>query len=594
MSGLLLLNKSRRGHAFVSSIASSFQNRLEQPRPRSTHCRYDYLDSIIFTAKNHTALPGYYNFNETLASIFPSNTTTAGTKEQTLQQDLLLVPSSDNFTLQTFDLDVNELSSKVSYFYLLHELGLSQDIMWKIMHDAPSVLGMTAVNIKQKVQVLQFVMDLSLDEIKRTIERQPSLLQLSALENLAPTMDWFLDSLVLDRNELRQLILAQPCLLTLSESNLEQKLGFFTSKRGLGFSVDECRKLLLKEPRLWTSGIKNGLLPRVRFLLHEIGIPRTILRVVVQKNPRILLYSLQQNLVPKLVNYCIMTLQMGPTKDVVKLLATYPQILDYNLDRHILPITTYFINDLDYSVHEFRVILLKFPRLMTYSIEKIKYVVGYLRYELGLNADGVKRVLYQAPQVLGLDMEGNVAPKIKYLQNALFKVDLAEGGGEIDGYDIEAQRQVVREIIVGMPTILNLSLKKNLQLKLDYLQNMLEGNTPGRKNGILRETLLLAPALLGYSLDKRIQPRMEQIVNIGLPPSSITVGITFAEEKYQQWLQRHVDKKAKQGFAPAVNDSTVEGPNENKKMRGASRDQVLSDRSARVVSWDRERKLPIK
>jgi len=285
---------------------------------------------------------------------------------------------------------------------------------------------------------------------------------------------------------------------------------------------------------------------------------------------------------------------MGPTKDVVKLLATYPQILDYNLDRHILPITTYFINDLDYSVHEFRVILLKFPRLMTYSIEKIKYVVGYLRYELGLNADGVKRVLYQAPQVLGLDMEGNVAPKIKYLQNALFKVDLAEGGGEIDEYDIEAQRQVVREIIVGMPTILNLSLKKNLQLKLDYLQNMLEGNTPGRKNGILRETLLLAPALLGYSLDKRIQPRMEQIVNIGLPPSSITVGITFAEEKYQQWLQRHVDKKAKQGFAPAVNDSTVEGPNENKKMRGASRDQVLSDRSARVVSWDRERKLPIK
>ena len=506
-------------------------------------------------------------------------------------QSLLKDPIQLDFVLN--DLDLTALSSKVSYFYLHHELGLSEDIMWKITHDAASVLGMTANNIRQKVQVLQFAMDLSIDDIKSIIERQPSLLQLSAMNNLSPTLDWFLDSLQLSKTELRQVVVSQPRLLTCAQSNLEDKLEFFTTTRGLGFSIDECRKLILGEPRLWTCGLKGGLLPRVRFLLHEIGVPKDKLRVAIQKNPRILLYSLQNNLVPKLVNFGIMTLHMEPSKDVTKLLTTYPQILDYNLDRHILPITYYFLNDLDYSVHEFRVILLKFPRLMTNSLRKMKHVVGYLRYELGLDAAGVKRVLYQAPQVLGLDMEGNIAPKVEYLQRILVGAD---GNGEDD--DEEVQRQEVRRLIVGMPTLLNLSVETNLRPKLEYLKKMLEtesGSTAAEgdsQENILRETLLRAPPLLGYSLDKRIRPRMEQIVDAGLSASSITIGITMTEAKFQNWLHGHVKKKSKRAIILSGNRGliTAEAMSTGKAKEEKGSTGATVDRSARIVHWKRERK----
>ena len=489
------------------------------------------------------------------------------------------------------EVDLKALSSKVSYFYLLHELGLSEDVMWKITHDAATVLGMTADNIRQKVQVLQFAMDLSIDDTKNMIERQPSILQLSAMHNLSPTLDWFLDSLSLSKKELRQLIVAQPCLLTCAESNLEFKLEFFTTNRGLGFSIDECRKLLLEEPRLWTCGVKSGLLPRVRFLLNEVGIPKDKLRAVVQKNPRILLYSLSDNLVPKLVNYLILTLQMEP-KDIVKLLVTYPQVLDYNLDRHILPTTYYFLNDLDYSVHEFRAILLKFPRLLTHSLRKMKHVVGYLRYELGLDAAGVRRVLYQAPQIFGLNTEENVKPKVEYLQRFV----TGETDSDTDKQDAEEQRQVTRRLILGMPTVLNLSVEANLRPKLEYLKNALVSEqrhgTTGEEGKSFRETLLSAPALLGYSLDKRIRPRMEKIIDAGIPASSITTGITMTEAKFEKWLQGRIQSKLKRSLVLRENFysvTPVSVSNGDVTEEGSSTN-TPTDGSARIVHWNRERK----
>ena len=79
---------------------------------------------------------------------------------------------------------------------------------------------------------------------------------------------------------------------------------------------------------------------------------------------------------------------------------------------------------------------------MTYSLVRIKHVAGYLRYELGLNADGVRRVLYQAPQVLGLDTKNNLAPKVAFLEESLGFADMSQ----------------VRQLIMGMPSVLNLSV----------------------------------------------------------------------------------------------------------------------------------------
>ena len=229
-------------------------------------------------------------------------------------------------------LDLRSFSSNVSYFYLKDELGLSEEVMMKITYGSGSVLGLTTANIRNKVEVLRNLMDLSDDELRTIIARQPSVLQLSADKNISPTILNLLRLLDLGRDELKALIVSFPGILTYSQKNLRDKVHFFIQE--LGLSRGEARSLVLKEPTLFKTGVKTGLLPRMRFLLNEIRIHMEELRQIVMRHPRMLPYSVENNLAPKLVFYCLLTIRLEPPQ-VVKLLKRYPEFMGYNLDSHI-------------------------------------------------------------------------------------------------------------------------------------------------------------------------------------------------------------------------------------------------------------------
>ena len=309
-----------------------------------------------------------------------------------------------------------------------------------------------------------------------------------------------------------------------------------------------------------------------RFFLNELEIPKHKFRVILKKNPRVMLYSLADNLVPKIINYGIMTLQMDPATHITRLLLSYPQVLDYNLERHIQPITQYFLNELEFCSTEFRTILLRFPRVLTYSLRKIKHNVGYLRYELELDAAGVKRVLYQAPQVLGGNVEGNLACKVEFLQQQVL-------GSLTNGSEEEA-REAVRKIILGLPTVLNLSVAQNLQPKLEYLRSMLlreeRSSLPQQESPdnaqieepslqtLLWQLVVKKPALLGYSLEKRIKPRLERVITSGLPFYTITSWISMTEEKFESWLYSQQGKKAKKALVLKQSGAQSSDPHNEK------------------------------
>eukprot|EP00977_Amphora_coffeiformis_P007092 scaffold1549_cov156-Amphora_coffeaeformis.AAC.6 len=459
--------------------------------------------------------------------------------------------------------DMHALSSNLSYFYLKNELGLSEEIMWKITYDAGAVLGMTADNIRHKVEVLRKLMDLTDEDLRTIIERQPSVLHLSADKNVSPTILNLLRSLDLSRDELKYLIVSFPGILTYSKTNLRAKIRFF--KFILGLTTEQCRKAVLKEPTLFKTGVHSGLFPRTRFLLNDMQIPVEDLRQIVLRHPRILLYSLEKNLIPKLVFYCLMTIHLEPTQ-VAKLLRSYPDFIGYNLDRHILPITRYFLKDLDFSMPEFQKILLNYPRLMSNSLTKIKHVVGYLRFETDLSAAQVRRVLYQAPSLLGLNTDISVRNKVEYIRKTL----------ELSDVDWKT-------LLVGIPNVLLLSVDRNLKPKMSYLLDAFDDDVDS-----LREAILRLPTLLGYSLEKRICPRMEAILEAGIDdPGSITVGIPMKEDRFEKWLQGRTNRQARQTSSPAEGSSLPSG-----KSTGSNPSEDF-DASGRIIHWSRERRKKV-
>ena len=515
--------------------------------------------------------------------------TTAST--MSTPQSPMTTNTNSSMPLLSFQDLQQRLSSDVSYFYLKDELGLSEEVMWKITHDAGSALGMKASTIREKVDVLRSTMDLSPDDLQRIFALQPTILHLSAKKNLAPTILFLVRQLDLTKQNLRILVVTCPCILCYSIDNLHKKLLFF--QETMGYTMEECRELLCTEPKLLMAGVQEGLLPRYRFLTREMEFPKPEVRALIQRNPRILLKSLDQNLRPKIIYFLIMMLHMT-SKEVFRLLQKYPPLLDYSLEDHFRPTLQYLIS-LDFSAYEVGRMWLKSPRMVTYSLPTIKHVVGYLRYELGLEAMHVRRVLYQAPQVVGLTTE-NLQSKVDFFKQQ-FQVlalhasrnphgDSKPGPGkDCDSYDDDK----IRKLIVGMPTLLNLSIESNLRPKIEYLKEQMGPEE-------LAAALDRLPTLLGYSLVKRIQPRMEAIIKAGADPGCLTIGIPMKEENFVAWLQSRVEKRSakkliqylskKSKSSPLLLPNMDNNPGEGGKQ-GNKTVNFIQEQGGRIAHWRR-------
>lgn len=482
-------------------------------------------------------------------------------------------PNNETIDLPADVVPLDSLSSDLSYFYLRNELGLPEDVMWKITMQAPQVLGMKSSNIRNKVAVLKDQIGLSDEDVRQLVTSQPNVLKLSVTKNLSPTIFFLVRQLALGKKELRTLVLGCPSLLNYSRLNLHRKLTFFTQT--MGFSVKECRKLLLQDPMVLTASVRTGLIPRLRFLHSEVEISLPDLRRIIQKNPNLLRMSVDQNLQPKIIFFFIMTLNMTP-KEVGKLLVKGPQILNYNLERRLIPLHEYFLS-LNFSSHEFSRILLRFPALVHFSMARVKRRIGYLRFELGLDAYAVRRILHQSPQVVSLSQE-NLETKVEYLLQAVRpgatldeEDEKVSGEMEIyvygDFYDDEEDDEeqdddndgdddsvidevskatdvkelpplyIVQTVISGLPSLLNLNVDGNLRPKVEFLRDCLGQEEFAR-------TVVNFPTLLGYSLEKRIRPRVERMISSGVPLSKLNYVIVKTDDVFDEWMDRRVKEAA--------------------------------------------------
>ena len=452
-------------------------------------------------------------------------------------------------------------ASEIAYFYLQNTIGLEPEVMWKITNTDGSVLGFTVQNLENKINLWRRMMNVSDEDVRMIITKQPSILHMSANRNISPTMLFLIRALDLSKDDLRQIVCAYPCTLCYSIENLARKLNFF--ERDLGMGKNDVRKLLLSEPKLITASVDTGLMPRYNFLHKELKIRVFDLQKIVKGNPRILLYSLVGNLHPKIISFFIMKLYMEP-QHVLKLLSAYPLILDYNLEDHMIPIARYLISELEFSPMEMRRILLKFPRLMTHSLFKIKHVVGYLRFQLGMDANEVKRVLFQAPQVISLSTDSTLVSKVSFLR---------------DFFDLNNEKDL-RKVIAGMPTLLLCSIENNLAPKAKYLLDQFGGD-----RFELRQAILTLPTLMGYSLDKRIRPRMTRISEKGVEPIKITVGITMTQDNFEKWLGNKSSRIRNGGL---LIDSCDNQERSSVGIKGtAIIDLEAQQLSGRIVHWKR-------
>ena len=110
---------------------------------------------------------------------------------------------------------------------------------------------------------------------------------------------------------------------------------------------------------------------------------------------------------------------------------------------------------------------------------------------------------------------------------------------EIDADKLDA----LRNLVDAYPTVLGLSVEKNLKPKLHALRTELKpselrdrGKHPLARDGAAA-AVLQCPALLGYSLDGRLRPRLRRIRQAGLPLADIATLAQCPEAQFEKRLQ---------------------------------------------------------
>ena len=154
--------------------------------------------------------------------------------------------------------------------------------------------------------------------------------------------------------------------------------------------------------------------------------------------------------------------------------------------------------------------MLKYPRLLTHSVGKVKCLVAYLRYGLGLDMTQVRCVFERAPQVISLDIDGNISRKIRFLRgdsnsagstkygliNDVFPLTNVANSNvnnknNNDGVRLFFSDEDIRTIITKNPTLLLCNIERNLRPKVEYLLMRFEGDIYE-----VMDVILVLPALL--------------------------------------------------------------------------------------------------
>ena len=178
----------------------------------------------------------------------------------------------------------------------------------------------------------------------------------------------------------------------------------------------------------------------------------------------------------------------------------------------------------------------------------------------------MKRILYQAPQVISLNTDDTLVSKVSFLRDFF----ALENGTPL------------RKVIAGMPTLLLCNVENNLKPKAQYVLEQFGGD-----EFKLRKAILTLPTLLGYSLEKRIRPRMARILEVGVEPIKITVGVTMTNDNFEKWLHNKRLRIQNGGYLVDTRRSQKKEQIEKSAKRAADDDLEAQQRSGRIVHWKR-------
>lgn len=349
----------------------------------------------------------------------------------------------------------------------------------------------------------EYLVDIPLDKRKQIEARHASIAKhiFSSDANIRPTEEWLFTYLGVTKTDQKlfrkKLANSSNCksnIQRLGRHRLHEWFAFFLNSNTVGLSHKQLRKMILSRPQLLAYKLSN-IKATTRFFREELGLNSEDFISILQSYPSVLMYSIDNRLRPT-VDFLRNTVQCTDQR-VKRICISYPNVFSHSLDKTFLP-KLVFLKELGLNRSEVSQVVAKFAPTMWLSEENLKSKLDFLSESLGMKNFELRTVVLTYPQILGLSIESNVAPKMRFFLDP----------EEFDNESVVASQN-------GEINFVNCGLTKSE----------------------LKEFVLYQPALLAYSLERRLKPRIlrMQDYNINFLYSPRTI-MSYTDEKFNAWL----------------------------------------------------------
>lgn len=341
----------------------------------------------------------------------------------------------------------------VDHFVTLHERLSLEPAQWALLlkrypqlvceRQGP-VVSASAVGV---VDCLRRELDMDGVRAGRLVLGAPPILGFPVAK-VEDRLRYWQDRLQLSRADMRKVLAAYPqALLLRTKMNVEPTLAHLAAR----FELDESalRALVLKWPPLVGMEPKVGLESRLTFLQSRLQLDNEQLRKLFLARPRIFGHLSHENIEPKL---CLLEETLGA------------------------------------SAAELRKLVLQAPPVLEVALDTILSRIHVLKDALGLDRDGLRKIIVLHPSIILFGSESKVLPTVRFLTEAL-GLTAAE----------------LRRLVSIKPQVFSYS-RQNIQAKLTFFEHEV-----GASLEQIRAAVLASPPILGLSLANRLRPRLQRL-----------------------------------------------------------------------------------
>lgn len=169
-----------------------------------------------------------------------------------------------------------------------------------------------------------------------------------------------------------------------------------------------------------------------------------------------------------------------------KLFRRHPQLLK---NRHNFEMKTKFLLNLGLEQKDLGKVIYNAPQLLGLSVEENMVPTVKFLSSLGIEGPALLRVLKTKPMILAYSVEAKLQPNVKFLES------------------LQIQPEDIGKLVTRHPQLLTLSIEKNLEPTVSYFLEL------GFTKKDLADMIKRLPSLLGFSVKTVLEPKYRYLVN---------------------------------------------------------------------------------